>query len=151
MPIARARREVRLQQRLRRPAAVRCRRVHAGGQAEAADAKVRLADTKAAAAREQQLLAQSGVTAQPELEYAVAPAGAGPRVRIATTTSSGDSFAACRADERLIGGGCSADNKLVSSYPSNYGPDDTVGARWKCKGGNEPITAYALCAKLPAP
>ena len=71
-------------------------------------------------------------------------------MRIATTTSSGDSFAACRADERLIGGGCGAESNLVSSYPSNYGPDDTVGARWKCRPGNQ-VTPYALCAKLPSP
>jgi integration host factor subunit beta len=59
--------------------------------------------------------------------------------------------AACKPDERLVGGGCRAEYPLPSSYPSGHSAEDTVGARWNCtvSMGNHEVTAYALCSKLP--
>ncbi len=96
------------------------------------------------------MLAESGVTAAPAAETAVHPPGAGTRVRTATVKAIETAFAACRADERMVGGGCYSLEAIRGNYPSGHGPDDTVGARWNCIAlGKVEITAYALCGKLP--
>lgn len=100
---------------------------------------------KEAAAAEARMLEESGVKPVRTAEKVVHPPGAGQRVRTATAKGSGRVFAACRADERLIGGGCSDD---AASFPSEFSADDTVGARWNCNGASD-VTAYALCMKLP--
>jgi hypothetical protein len=100
-----------------------------------------------AAKKEADMLAASGV--QPTAEAAPRAAAAGPRVRTATVTGKQEVFAACRSDERLVGGGCKSDYLLANSYPSETSTDDTVGARWNCKANSrDDITAYALCAKV---
>jgi hypothetical protein len=94
------------------------------------------------------MLAESGVSnAAPTLEVGAYPPGPGPRVRTAKVTAESSAFAACRADERLIGGGCQTDQPVINSYPSGQGAEDTVGARWNCTSGSK-VTAYALCTKV---
>jgi hypothetical protein len=100
------------------------------------------------------MLASSGVeTSGARVETTVQPPGPGARVRTVTVTAEESAFAACKADERLVGGGCkpaSTKQPPLASYPAGHGPEDTVGARWNClTGAGEQITAYALCAKLP--
>lgn len=100
---------------------------------------------KAAAAEEARMLGESGVKADPKVvERVTPPPGRGQRVRTVTVTGRGMAFAACRADERLVGGGCKPDS---AGYPSGFSADDTVGARWNCEGYE--VTTYALCMKLP--
>lgn len=106
------------------------------------------------AAKEAELLEQSGVEESPALEKAAHPPGPGRRVRVAAASAKDEAFAACRADERLVGGGCRVTPKFndvsmfEASYPSDFGPDDTVGARWRCKVPGREMTAYALCERL---
>lgn len=107
---------------------------------------------KEAAEKEARLLKESGITEVPA-EQAVHPPGPGPRVRIVTTKAKRSAFAACRADERLTGGGCESDGVVAGSYPSGHGAEDSVGARWNCKNSamintDAEITAYALCSPL---
>jgi len=113
-----------------------------------------------AADKETRLLAESGVAIDGgvAIETAVAPPGQGARVRTVQTTAARSAFAACRADERLVGGGCRADRFLTSSYPSGNSKVDTVGARWNCelhddddknRDKEQSVTAYALCEKVP--
>ncbi|MGC4091319.1 MAG: hypothetical protein QM756_26260 [Polyangiaceae bacterium] len=117
----------------------------------------RHAEAKAAAARkaeadkDAQMLAASGVDASPTAEVAAHPPGPGTRVRTVEVTAKLRAFAACKPDERLVGGGCRAEYPLPSSYPSGHSAEDTVGARWNCtvSMGNHEVTAYALCSKLP--
>jgi hypothetical protein len=97
-------------------------------------------------AKEARLLVESGITEAPQAEKPVHSPGPGARVRVVSTTAKASAFAACRADERLIGGGCSV---AGASYPSAHGEEDTVGARWNCKPQlSSGVTAYALCSKL---
>lgn len=102
--------------------------------------------------KEARLLKESGITELPA-EQAAHPPGPGTRVRVVTTKAKASAFAACRADERLTGGGCKSDGVLAGSYPSGHGAEDSVGARWNCansttyNSGAE-ITAYALCSPL---
>jgi hypothetical protein len=104
---------------------------------------------KQAAEKEARLLQESGVDGGPKAERAVEPPGPGSRVRVATGTAIGTSFAACRSDERLIGGGCKGDVDLRASYPSAHGDQDTVGARWNCETArSKEIIAYALCGSV---
>ncbi len=125
----------------------------------AADHPELVAARAAARDAQQRLLAQSGV--QPDT---VAEAPAGPpqpgAVRVVRTTSDGTPiqlFAACRADERLLGGGCKLlDRKytmVIDSYPSHHGQADTIGARWNCGPAENtvPLEAYAMCQRLPPP
>lgn len=100
-------------------------------------------------AKEREMLAQSGAGPPSAEKVAAAPArGAGQPVRVVEVKEKGYALAACRADERLIGGEC--DGSAYSSRPANFGPTDTVGARWECKGAPDvEVTAFALCASLP--
>jgi hypothetical protein len=102
-----------------------------------------------AAAKEQQILRQAGVDAPAVAEVPVAtPPGPGTRVRTVTIAAEGTTFAPCKTDERLVGGGCKA-TKLEASYPSGQSAEDTVGARWNCVGeARREVVAYALCSKL---
>jgi hypothetical protein len=94
------------------------------------------------AAAERRMLTESGVKPDPkQVEKATRPPGRGQRVRTVSVSGEGSAFAACRSDERLVGGGCKPD---AVGYPSDYSPDDTVGARWNCTNGYD-VTAYALC------
>jgi hypothetical protein len=97
------------------------------------------------------MLAASGVEATPSAEVTAHPPGPGTRVRTVEVTAKVRAFAACRADERLIGGGCKAEYAVASSHPSGHSREDTVGARWNCTVtmGNHDVTAYALCEKVP--
>lgn len=72
-------------------------------------------------------------------------------VRVSRTDATGSGFAACRDDERLIGGACESKGMLSSSVPSGFGATDTVGARWSCTttAPEIPLVSYALCQKLP--
>lgn len=113
------------------------------------------------------LLRQSGV--EPELAVeegeaaaaepsAGAQAGASPgAVRVSTTKGASPIFAACRRDERLLGGGCRAETSTIAlgaNYPSGHNEHDTVGARWNCEGRSSytpmQLEAYALCLRLDA-
>ncbi len=121
----------------------------------AAEQRVAEQRRKEEAEKEARLLAESGVLAggsAAPVEQVVHPAAAGARVRVATGSADKTSFAACRADERLIGGGgrtleTRTMNYFEASYPSGHGEDDTVGARWNCTAAAG-IAAYALCAKV---
>ena len=103
---------------------------------------------EAKAKLEAEMLAASGV--EPTAEVAPPPGPAdGPHVRTANATGYTSAFAACRSDERLVGGGCKTDYSLQESYPSEVTADDTVGARWNCKANaHVSITAYALCSRV---
>jgi len=108
--------------------------------------------------REQAMLAASGVdSSEPDVPLAEAPLHAGPGlpVRVASARAKAHkALAACRPDERLIGGGCNASTPMLRSFPSHFGESDTVGARWNCEatsGGDDVLEAYALCQALPAP
>ncbi len=105
---------------------------------------------KAQAEKEARMLAESGVSnAAPAAEVGAYPPGPGTRVRTAKVTAPDSAFAACKADERLIGGGCQSEQPVTGNYPSGQGTEDTVGARWNCTGaGVKDVTAYALCAKV---
>jgi hypothetical protein len=86
-------------------------------------------------------------------EQVAPPAGPGLPVRVVRTSQRNKAFAACRMDERLIGGGCKAEDAVFDSYPSGHGETDTVGARWNCRSNPyeeySAVEAYALCQKLP--
>jgi hypothetical protein len=103
---------------------------------------------KRAAAEEARMLAASGVEPDAtQVERPTPPPGPGQRVRTVSVRTKGTGFAACRADERLIGGSC---KPAATGYPTGFGVDDTVGARWTCEAGFErPVTVFALCMKLP--
>lgn len=130
-----------------------------------------VAKRQADAERERAYLAQSGVQApahaeQPPPAPPPAPApsagvtgsAASGAVRVVRTSNGGKGawvFAACRADERLVGGGCTpAKGKWtdVPEHMSGESATDTVGARWNC-GWRETtfpseIEAFALCQRL---
>lgn len=102
------------------------------------------------------MLVQSGID-QEQIEAAErvaeedpAQAGGLP-VRVSRTDAIGSGFAACRSDERLIGGSCESKGTLSSSVPSDFGATDTVGARWICATVDQrvPLVSYALCQQLP--
>lgn len=67
-------------------------------------------------------------------------------------------FAACKANERLLGGGCQTEwLDLRESYPEATKPGDTIGGRWHCRFGetDAPLAtadsvqqASALCQSL---
>jgi hypothetical protein len=111
--------------------------------------------------REELLTKQSGVGSS----FGERPAVGGDRVRVRVTQGEGTIFAACDANERLVGGGCAGGYdceqeqrcRYLRSYPGAFGPDDTLGARWYCTGAAGPMSAYALCqqatseAKITAP
>ena len=118
--------------------------------------------------RNQNMLKQSGVEVAAQVERPAAPADAtavgpgagGPgAVRVAHTKSQGKLvFAACRPEERLVGGGCltsSDDTVLWGSYPSDFGAADTLGARWNCQGKSKyvdyELEAFALCVTPAKP
>ncbi|MBT8492476.1 MAG: hypothetical protein KJO07_05415 [Deltaproteobacteria bacterium] len=113
-------------------------------------------DRALAQAEERKLLEESSV--EPEvakaevekLEAQLPPTGAGLPVRVARTRRVRKVFAACRRNERLVGGGCKGAKALLESFPSHSGEDDTVGARWNCTSETGAIEAYALCQRLPA-
>ena len=122
------------------------------------------ADTAKAEAAERkkqlQLLEASGVDPSPTAERPAPevapgePAKAGS-IRVSHTEGNSPIFAACRADERLLGGGCHPGSTSVavqSSYPSEFDVRDTVGARWNCVGHSDfspmEMEAYALCQRL---
>lgn len=109
--------------------------------------------------RQRKLLEASGVdpasTAErPAPEVAPGePAKAGS-IRVSHTEGKSPIFAACRADERLLGGGCQPGSTSVvvqASYPSDFDARDTLGARWNCVGGSDfspmELQAYALCQR----
>lgn len=110
--------------------------------------------------REERLLRQSGVDPHRLAEAApdAALPAAGPSspgtVRIARTHGKGRIFAACRDDERLLGGGCDVAEQnwtISGSYPEVApGATDTTGARWICVPRSElsHVKAYALCQRL---
>ncbi len=75
------------------------------------------------------------------------PASTELAIRTETSTGKKHASAACDKTERLTGGGCKGD-QVLSSYPSDHTPTDTIGARWNCSASDE-VTAYALCARLP--
>jgi hypothetical protein len=104
---------------------------------------------------ERRYLEQSGVPAATTAEQPQAPPSVGS-IRVVTTTTGGTRstvFAACRADERLVSGGCKLDSPIivpVDSYPSHHGVSDTLGARWNCRAGANgqlELEAYALCQR----
>lgn len=108
--------------------------------------------------REAELLRASGLAEERvEAEMGAAeitqpPPGPGLAVRVVHTSSRGTALAACREDERLVGGGCRSSANVRGSYPSHAGASDTVGARWNCEaGGPAEVEAWALCQALPAP
>jgi hypothetical protein len=87
---------------------------------------------------------------------AAAASGAIRIVRVANKNVGAWVIAACRADERLVSGGCKLDDpsRLMSldSYPSSESGADTIGGRWNC-GKKElavdlPLEAFALCQRL---
>lgn len=112
-------------------------------------------------ARESDMLHKSGVEAPPMLAeraapppaQAPAPPAPGVAVRVVEITSEGSALAACRPEERLVGGGCFSKTQLEATYPSHHSPEDTVGARWNCSAAfsNVEVTAYALCEAVPTP
>lgn len=104
--------------------------------------------------REKEMLRASGVSderaqQEPEIPERVTPEpAAGLRVRVSRAKGQGSAFAACRTDERLVGGGCSSTSAARRSYPSHNSESDTVGARWNCELDGMPgsdVSAYALC------
>jgi hypothetical protein len=110
------------------------------------DDDLKEAARKTAAAEETRMLQQSGVKPAAVVEKAAHPPGPGQRVRTAKAKGKGRVFAACRDDERLVGGGCS---EQVASYPSETSAEDTVAARWNCVSSSIEVTAYALCQQVP--
>jgi hypothetical protein len=111
--------------------------------------------------KERALLDQSRVAPSKQAERPPIPSaknastnGAG-KVRVSVTSGKAPIFAACRLDERLIGGGCRAMDlyaTISQSYPSHFDPDDTHGGRWNCDAlssyTEKPLEAYALCQSL---
>ena len=81
------------------------------------------------------------------------------RVRTVVTEGRRPLFAACRADERLTGGGCqlpgATTGSVRPSYPSHVGRDDTLGAGWNCQLESQysslPMRAHAMCQVVPSP
>ncbi len=103
------------------------------------------------------MLVQSGLD-HDEIEAAERPVaenepavGGGLAVRVSRTDSIGSGFAACRVDERLIGGSCESKGTLTTSVPRDFSATDTVGARWTCATNTKetPLVSYALCQQLP--
>lgn len=104
--------------------------------------------------RERRMFEKSGVDkpARAPAEKVAAPKKVrhpGAAVRVVEVSEDGYAFAACRSNERLIGGECSG--AAASSRPDNFTEADTVGARWVCKATAtwREVTAIALCAALP--
>lgn len=117
---------------------------------------IRTKNKERALANEREQLLKSGVKIErvdkelASVEKQSAPVGAGLPVRVVTVESKGPGLAACRDDERLIGGGCNSSN-YVRSSPAGFSGADTVGARWNCPAAkNQKVTSFALCQKLPA-
>ncbi len=128
---------------------------------------------QADAERERAYLAQSGVqppahAEQPPVPPPAAlpvttdgsmavPAATGA-VRVVRASTGGKSpwvFAACRADERLVGGGCTPAKGNWSAIPGHLSGEsatDTVGARWNCgwreATHDQAIEAFAMCQRL---
>lgn len=97
-----------------------------------------------------QLLSQSGAID----DTAERPVVGGQPVKVRTASADDHAFAACRPDERLLGGGCSGghegeDTRHLRSWPDGFTEDDTLGARWYCLGTGR-VNAFALCQQ-PAP
>ena len=121
---------------------------------EAAAEEARLAR----ADRERELLLKSGVKParideeQASIEAPAAAQAGGSPVRVVVVESTGPGFAACRSDERLIGGTCKIDGASgFASQPAGYGKDDTVGARWTCDAPRKKkTTSTALCQRVGA-
>lgn len=113
-------------------------------------AGLRALGAKRDARNEARMLAESGVPIDPkQVEKAVPPPGPGQRVRTVKITAKRFAVAACKFEERLVGGGCNA-SEVKSSYPSGQSDEDTVGARWNCTvDAYVSVTAYALCMRLP--
>ncbi len=118
---------------------------------------------QAALDTERNYLEQSGVQPPTHAEQPAAPSpdpsrpAAAGAVRVVTIKTGGKGshvFAACRADERLVSGGCKLNNdnitSVIDSYPSHHDAGDTVGARWNCgqPGSDLDLEAYALCQRL---
>jgi hypothetical protein len=115
--------------------------------------KTREARTAAeSVAHERELLRQSGVETKAVAELPIAAAAVGLPVRVVQTKGERSAFAACKADERLTGGGCRLPQPWAHmSYPSHQSETDTVGARWNCEMGERAtseIEAFALCQAL---
>lgn len=74
----------------------------------------------------------------------------GVAVRVVEIENAGFAIAACRADERMIGGGCEGAG-LEANRPAAFSGSDTVGARWECRSADRKaeVTAFALCTALP--
>lgn len=123
-------------------------------------------DRAAERERERAFLEQSGVAVAPapvEAPVPMPPPAAGAAtsgavriVRVGNKNAGAWVIAACRADERLVSGGCKITDPnrvlLLDSYPSGDSATDTVGGRWNC--GNKdlafdiPLEAFALCQRL---
>ncbi|MCA9665776.1 MAG: hypothetical protein KC503_09320 [Myxococcales bacterium] len=89
--------------------------------------------------------AQGSALAHKRLAEHQSRAGA---IRVRTVKARYSAWATCSAGERLVSGGCEAD-RIYATRPERYQQDDTVGARWFCRGQGV-ITAFALCLALPA-
>lgn len=106
--------------------------------------------------RERKMLLESGIDPkrvddqQGAAESPAPPTGSGAAVRVVVVESEGPGFAACRADERLIGGTCSVDKASgFRSAPEGFSASDTVGARWTCDAPkNRKTTSTALCQRV---
>ena len=110
---------------------------------------------KRVAEEERRMLANSGVkpvAEAPASEAGLVPAAPGLPIRVARVSGRDRVFASCRADERLVSGGCTWSQGAGPSFPSGYKDGDTVGARWNCHRpgdlGGLTIDAYALCQRL---
>lgn len=105
------------------------------------------------AIKEAQQIKQAGGKA-PAAETQPPATGPAPRgaVRVVELKDKGFAVAACRADERLIGGGCEG-LELVADRPDRYSQVDTAGSTWRCKSSRpeNPVTAFALCARIAPP
>lgn len=125
------------------------KRCMAHDERKAADTQAAIEQRKVDAANAEKMVAQqtgSGVAEQPA--NAPPPTTAGGQIRTVTFSAKSYAVAACKPDERLVGGGCKHDH-VLSSYPGGGSSEDTVGGRWNCHASNgEPVTAYALCTKL---
>ncbi|MFC1611255.1 hypothetical protein ACFL6C_09860 [Myxococcota bacterium] len=91
--------------------------------------------------------------ALPETVKAVVAATRGVVVRKAKGKHR--AYVGCAADEQLVGGGCQdltgggrESDPNQSSFPTDYAPQHTLGARWQCDGYSGKVRAYALCLRL---
>jgi len=96
----------------------------------------------------QDMAKQSGVTV---VERPAAAASGPGSVHVRTALGEDVALAMCAANERLTGGWCDPpgsggdSTSLVVSGATNYTPDDTIGAHWKCRWEGESVRAYAFC------